>query len=266
MTSVLEPTGARVHNPRVGLFILFSFLVHAAFLGAFPSLTNAPVPEPERAERIRVDLVSFAQPEALEPASLAPAVAPTVAPPKQAAVRKPAPPPGEYDSPRRQPEKERARPPDPPDNLQKHRDRDIPPVRDLIPSMQNLLALQQASAHPLRALDLGAMQDGARRLPAETHVEPYLLLLKHRVERNWKVSPDRGTREGVTVVYAIVNGDGSLFSCDIIQPSGMLAHDFQAREAVVQTFPLSPPPQTLLNEKGILPIRFSFHYLLAPVS
>jgi TonB family protein len=92
------------------------------------------------------------------------------------------------------------------------------------------------------------------------------LELKRKVERNWQVSLDLGIREGVTVIYVIVADDGTLFSCDILKPSGMIAHDYEAMEAVKGAFPLSPPPKKLLNEKGILPIRFSFHYLLTPPS
>jgi len=244
-------------------FVFLSVLIHVVLAGAMPSPAALPT-ETELKKPIWVDLVNVSDPEAPEPASLAPAAQPPAAPPPSVTARKPLPP--EERVPGKRPDNERPLPADPTD-IPVKREPEVPPVKDLIPSMQNLLAMQQNPSNPtnpVRAVQMGPPQDGAHRRPAETQYEQYLMELKRKVERNWQVSLDMGIREGVTVIYVIVAGDGSLFSCDIIKPSGMITHDYEAREAVVQAFPLSPPPKNLLNEKGILPIRFSFHYLLAP--
>jgi hypothetical protein len=44
----------------------------------------------------------------------------------------------------------------------------------------------------------------------------------------------------------------------------MILHDYEALEAIKQSFPLRSPPDSLLDEHGKLSIRFSFHYFLAP--
>jgi len=261
MISVLGEPRSRANEARLVVFLLLSILLHAAVMGALPSLTG-PSPETTLKKPIWVDLLDVDEPESPEPASMAPAMQHTTLPPEQVVARKPAPP--KENRLGKQPAKEQdltpASPAPMPDEAKA-----IPPVKDLIPSMQNLLAMQEEGLNdPFRALHMGPRQDGAGQLPAETLFEQYLLELKRKVERNWRVSVDLGIREGVTVIYVIVAGDGSLFSCDIVKPSGMIAHDYEAREAVVQAFPLSPPPKTLLNDKGILPIRFSFHYLLTP--
>jgi len=108
----------------------------------------------------------------------------------------------------------------------------------------------------------GLSKNRTGRLPDEIEYEQYLLETKQRVEMNWKVSLDDDIREGTTVVWAVASEDGSLWSLDILEPSGMILHDYEALEAVRRAFPLLPPPRTLLNEKGMLSIHFSFHYRL----
>lgn len=128
-----------------------------------------------------------------------------------------------------------------------------------------------ADLHPDMENDLSfnLRRDGRELLPDEIEYDKYLaeikrkvLEIKRRVENNWKKSLDAEVREGTTVLVAMVKADGSLWSIDIVKPSGMILHDYEALESVKKVFPLRPPPKTLLTEKGKLPIRFSVHYLL----
>jgi len=261
MVAVLGTSRARINETRLVLFLLLSILLHWMLMHALPSL-SVPPPKTDLKKPIWVDLVDYTEPEAQEPASMSP-VPPPPPIPQNTVARKPVrkkPPP-----PKKSPRTARTVTPDPSPATPEEA-REIPSAKDLIPSIQNLLAMQQSPDNPFRSLHMGPHQEGVGHLPAETLYEQYLLELKRKVERNWKVSLDLGIREGVTVIYVIVAEDGSLFSCDILKPSGMIAHDYEAMEAVKASFPLTPPPKKLLNEKGILPIRFSFHYLLTPPS
>jgi TonB family protein len=255
----------RSNEARLALFILLSILLHGMLMYAIPSLFGSALnDEKELKKPIWVDLVDFNDPASAEkPAAMAPVVKPVSPPPKAAVAKKKVP--KKKVRPRKKARTVRAVTPDPSAAVPEE-PRDIPPVKDLIPSMQNLMAMQQSPNDPFRALQVGPQQNGMGRSPADTMFEKYLLELKRKVERHWKVSLNLGIREGTTVIYVIVADDGSLFSCDILKPSGMIAHDYEAMEAVKKAFPLSPPPKTLLNEKGILPIRFSFHYLVTPPS
>ncbi len=139
----------------------------------------------------------------------------------------------------------------------------LPSLNDLIPSMHSLLKKHQEDDPAFLSQ---YSQEGWERLPGNTQYERYLLELKRKVKKNWKVNLDTEIRQGSTVVWVIVAADGTLWSIDLLKPSGMILHDYEAIEAVKQAFPLSPPPKNLLNEKGHLPIRFSFHYLINPPS
>jgi protein TonB len=256
----------RVNEARLAIFILVSILIHGMLMVSLPSLSGKPLNNDKELKKpIWVDLVDFDDPKAADrPASMNPVVKPASPPPKAAVVKKKTVPKKKARPRKKAPPKPAVtRDPSPP---APEKPREVPPVKDLIPSMQNLLAMQQSPHDPFRALHVGPQQDGMGRTPAQTMFEQYLLELKRKVEQHWKVSLDLGIREGTTVIYVIVASDGSLFSCDILKPSGMIAHDYEAMEAVKKSFPLSPPPKKLLNEKGILPIRFSFHYLLTPPS
>ena len=252
----------------IALALALSLLIHLIVIYCLPTLSRPP-PDVTLKKPVWVDLVKVPEEpsvlideetvtdsDALEPGSLAPEVIPPVPP---------APPP--------QPVPERAsapRPSPPAKRLQAkapapaEKPKEIPPVKDLIPSMQNLLGFQQPPKTSFEALHLGPRQDGRGNRAANAQFEKYLMELKRKVERNWTVSMDAGLREGSTVIYVIVAADGTLWSVDILKPSGMIVHDYEALEAVKRAFPLPPPPEELLNDQQVLPIRFSFHYLLTP--
>jgi TonB family protein len=259
----LRKSGSRISENRLVVFLLVSILLHWALIHAMPSMKHNPL-ETDLKRPIWVDLVDYTKAEEHEPTS----TNPTVQNPQDTVQETPIHTQEVHSkrvAPKRDPLPEKHDPQES-SSIMSDEVKDIPPVKDLIPSMQDLLSLQQYREDPFRALDLVPHQAGAGNHPAETLYEQYLLELKKKVERNWKVSLELGIREGITVIYVIVASDGSLFSCDILRPSGMIAHDYEAMEAVKLAFPLSPPPEELLNEKGVLPIRFSFHYLLAPPS
>jgi len=94
--------------------------------------------------------------------------------------------------------------------------------------------------------------------------DAYLREVKEVVKKNWKVSADGELERGTTVIRISIDADGSLASVDLLQSSGMILHDYEALDAIKQSFPLRSPPKSLLDEKGKLSIRFSFHYFLAP--
>ncbi len=88
--------------------------------------------------------------------------------------------------------------------------------------------------------------------------------MKEAVRKNWKVSGDGESKRGTTVLRISINPDGSLASLDLLESCGMILHDYEALEAIKQSFPLRSPPESLLDEHGKLSIRFSFHYFLTP--
>ncbi len=124
-----------------------------------------------------------------------------------------------------------------------------------------------------RSLDsefsFGVSAGDGSKLQEEIEYEKYILEiktrvleLKRKVEKNWADSLDEDFREGTTVILAFVDEDGSLWTIDILKPSGIILHDYEALEAVKKVFPLRPPPPTLLNDKKKLPIRFDVSYLM----
>ena len=100
-----------------------------------------------------------------------------------------------------------------------------------------------------------------KKTPSEKKYDRYLMGIKARVEKNWKITLNTMIEEGTTIVSARMNADGSLYAIDLLQPSGMISNDYEALEAVKALFPLRPPPKTMLNGDGKLSIRFYFHYL-----
>jgi TonB family protein len=139
--------------------------------------------------------------------------------------------------------------------------RTLPSSQELIPSVNSLLGLQRSYDNPLYvepALEAGT---GIHRGP---QYEAYLHDIKEAVSRNWKVSGEGESKSGTTVLRISIRADGSLASLDLLQSSGMILHDYEALDAIKQSFPFRPPPQVLLDESGKLSIRFSFHYFLSP--
>jgi TonB family protein len=127
--------------------------------------------------------------------------------------------------------------------------------------MNSLLGLQRAHENPLYvepSLEAGTGTHRGKQYDA------YLREVKEEVKRNWKVSGDGELKRGTTVIRISIDPDGSLASVDLLQSSGMILHDYEALDAIRQSFPLRSPPKSLLDEKGKLSIRFSFHYFLTP--
>jgi len=127
--------------------------------------------------------------------------------------------------------------------------------------MNNLLSLQRANKNPLR---VEPYTDGDQRIHRGPHFEAYLRDMKEAVRKNWRVSGEGESKRGTTVLRISINPDGSLASLDLLESCGMILHDYEALEAIKQSFPLRSPPESLLDENGKLSIRFSFHYFLAP--
>lgn len=141
---------------------------------------------------------------------------------------------------------------------------DLPHLAELIPSIQRLLALENANRSRYEHFSLE--QDGRGELPARVQFNEYLAELKRRVERNWRISRDYYMVDGTTVLLIVINADGTLRSVDQLKSSGMPSHDFETVAAVRQSFPFRPPSKDLLNEQGLMLIRFSFHYIIRPVT
>jgi TonB family protein len=127
--------------------------------------------------------------------------------------------------------------------------------------MNSLLGLQRAHENPLYvepSLEAGKGMHRGREYDA------YLREVKEAVKKNWEVSGDGELKRGTTVIRISIDSDGSLASVDLLQSSGMIIHDYEALDAIKQSFPLRSPPESLLDEKGKLSIRFSFHYFPSP--
>jgi TonB family protein len=128
--------------------------------------------------------------------------------------------------------------------------------------MNSLLGLQRAHENPLYVEpSLEAGKEGAQM---GGQYGAYLREVKEAVKKNWEVSGDGELKRGTTVIRISIDPDGSLASVDLLQSSGMILHDYEALDAIKQSFPLRSPPESLLDEKGKLSIRFSFHYFPAP--
>lgn len=133
----------------------------------------------------------------------------------------------------------------------------VPSTKDLIPTLQELMR-QQTAQRKLHTSPLE--QDGLGETPARVYYDAYLSQLKQKVLEKWNVSSLTDLREGTAVVWFVIGRDGSLRSLELLQTSGMLLRDHEAMTAIRDAFPLSPPPEVLLDEHGVIRIEFSFHY------
>lgn len=136
-------------------------------------------------------------------------------------------------------------------------------VSDRQPNSQDVIDLPQEpqDAEVSLGTHAGSVSDPAADLRDE-----YLARVKREVEKHWEVLSEMGSNEGTTVLLVLIDPDGSLRSVDLHQSSGMILRDVEAMEAVKKSFPFQPPPPSLLNRKGRLLIRFSFHYSVGPTS
>ena len=139
--------------------------------------------------------------------------------------------------------------------------RPLPSVDRLVPSLNSLLKLQRASDDPL---SVEPSLDDGEGIHEGSAFDAYLRQIEEAVKKNWRVSDDEEIRRGTTVIRISIDSEGTLASIDLLESSGMILHDYEALDAVKQSFPLPPPPESLLDENGKLSIRFSFHYFLAP--
>lgn len=232
-----------MREQRLLTCLLVSLTLHTAFLAFAPSLLSRPSSSLKRP--LWVDLVDLKEmpPPAPEPS---PQQADRPRPENTALVKKARPPPSQ---------RHEATTPSVPDS------RPLPSAQELMPTMNSLLGLQRAYENPLYvepSLDVGKGTHRGRQYDA------YLREVKDVVKKNWKVSGDGELKRGTTVIRISINPDGSLASVDLLQSSGMILHDYEALDAIKQSFPLRSPPESLLNEKGKLSIRFSFHYFPSP--
>ena len=140
--------------------------------------------------------------------------------------------------------------------------RPLPPARDLIPTMNSLLRLQRDHENPLYVEP--SQEDPGQGIRRGKQYDAYIREVKEAVKENWRVSGEGDFQRGTTVIRISINADGSLASLDLLQSSGMILHDYEALDAIKQSFPLRSPPESLLDENGRLSIRFSFHYFPTP--
>jgi outer membrane biosynthesis protein TonB len=247
-----RPGKVRVREQRLLTSLLVSFTLHMAFLAFVPPLLSRPPSSLKRP--LWVDLVDLKEPSDPAPSLLRPSPSTEAssqvskrAPTRQTVLSR------QIDKPGAPPQEARE-PPVP-------RPRPLPSVRDLIPSVNNLLGRQRAYDNPL---DVEPSRDGDQGIHRGPHYEAYIRDLKEAVKKNWKVSGDGESKRATTVLRISIGPDGSLASLDLLESCGMVLHDYEALEAIKQSFPLRSPPETLLDEHGKLSIRFSFHLLPDP--
>jgi len=137
--------------------------------------------------------------------------------------------------------------------------RTLPSARDLIPSLNDLLSWQAPESKMHRAR---FEQDGIRDKAAQVQYNAYLSILKQRVKQRWNVSSLTDVREATTIVWFVVDNNGSLQSLELAQSSGRVLLDHKAMAAIRGSFPLQPPPKNLLDENGVIPIQFTFRYMV----
>ena len=222
--------------------LLVSFTLHTAFLAFVPPLLSRPPSSLKRP--LWVDLVDLKEPS---PSTQASPRKSKKSPIRQTVLSK------QTDKPDVLPQEARE-PPVPQPNP-------LPSARELIPTVNNLLGLQRAHDNPLHVEPYAVGDQGIHRGP---HFEAYLRDMKEAVRKNWRVSGEGESKRGTTVLRISINPDGSLASLDLLESCGMILHDYEALEAIKQSFPLRSPPDSLLDEHGKLSIRFSFHYFLTP--
>ena len=154
-----------------------------------------------------------------------------------------------------EPEREAVLEKPPPD-----RPRELPSVRELIPSIHDILAMRSPRGSLYRHDTV--VQDGIGERAARAAFDEYLAEFKSRVRLNWKVLDDPYMHESTTVLLIVINGDGTLGSVRRLRSSGMPGQDTQTVYAVRNALPMRPPPDILLDENGQLSINFSFHFLV----
>ena len=270
---------------RIAPFVILSCLLHVALVFYVLSLPSyQPLELAKRREPILVDYVENKEGTSPEPASLAPTVgadnptpqafqpttppltAPQAPPPKQekrkaARVEKPKPEKvGVTTKKPKKAEKENTKVA----KLVEPAPKPLPSARDLIPSVGDLMSWQTPKGNMYRSR---FEQDGMGRDPAQVQYNAYLAILKRRVKQRWNVSHVTGVRDATTVVWFLVDSDGSLKSLELARPSGRTLLDKKAMDAIRGSFPLTPPPKELLDENGVIPIQFTFRYMVnAPYS
>jgi TonB family protein len=231
-----------VRDQRLVTCLLVSFTLHTAFLAFVPPLLSRPPSSLKRP--LWVDLVDLKEPSPLTRASSQESKR---APTRQAVLKR------QTDEPGNPPQAAREPPvPQPPP---------LPSARELIPTVNRLLGLQRAHDNPLH---VEPYQDGDQGIHRGPHFEAFLRDVKEAVRKNWRVSGDGESKRGTTVLRISINPDGSLASVDLLESCGMILHDYEALDAIKQSFPLRSPPESLLDDHGKLSIRFSFHYFLTP--
>jgi len=231
-----------VTDQRLLTCLLVSFTLHTAFLAFVPPLLSRPPSSLKRP--LWVDLVDLKEPS---PSTKASPQESKRAPTRQAVLKRQTDEPGD-------PPQEAREPPVP-------QPRPLPSARELIPTVSRLLSLQRTYDNPLH---VEPYQDGDQGIHRGPHFEAFLRDVKEAVRKNWRVSGDGELKRGTTVLRISINPDGSLASVDLLESCGMILHDYEALEAIKQSFPLRSPPESLLDEHGKLSIRFSFHYFLTP--
>ncbi len=234
-----------MREQRLLTSLLVSFTLHTAFLAFVPPLLSRPPSSLKRP--LWVDLVDLKEPSRPSPSTKASSQESKRASTRQTVLSRQTAKPGT-------PPQEAREPPVP-------QPRPLPSARELIPTVNSLLGLQRAHDNPLHVEPSRDDDQGIHRGP---HYEAYLRDVKEAVRKNWKVSGDGESKRGTTVLRVSINPDGSLASLDLLESCGMILHDYEALEAIKQSFPLRSPPESLLHEHGKLSIRFSFHYFLTP--
>lgn len=237
----LEPGTLHVREQRLLTCLFVSLTLHTAFLAFVPPLLTQPSSSLKRP--LWVDLVDLKE---------------TAPPPKA-----PEAPPRQQQSPRPEDKGPHAKPRRPSVEGTEVRaapvpePRPLPSSRDLVPTMNSLLRLQRDHENPLY---VEPSTDPARGIRRGKTYDAYIREVKEAVRENWRVSGDGEFKRGTTVIRVSISADGSLSSLDLLQSSGMILHDYEALDAIKQSFPLRSPPESLLDENGKLSIRFSFHY------
>ena len=284
----------RKFEHRFVYFLLLSCVLHLVFFLVF--LRSSSKPPIQEKKPILVDLIEkpvlidtmeVDKHSSEEPASLSQNTDPAILTAEKPSLPLPLPPPSELKTPEpSQPEKSQQTAANRPSKTQRNREpvlttpedplpdvtiqtsplpdepRKLPTIKELMPSLQRLLALENAD----RSLyhDPVLQQDGRGNLPAQAKFNAYLAELKRRVKQNWRISTDYFMHDSSTVLLVTINSDGTLESVVQMKSSGMPTHDFETIAAVRQSFPLRSPSKELLNEQGKLLIRFSFHYIVRP--
>ncbi len=137
--------------------------------------------------------------------------------------------------------------------------RKLPSAQDLVPSVSDLMRWHSRDGKLFRS---HIEQDGLRDRAAQVQYNAYLSILKQRVKERWDVSTVRDFRESTTIVWFTVGKDGSLQYLELVRSSGRTLLDEKAMIAIRSSFPMPAPPESLLDENGMINIEFSFSYVL----